>query len=626
MTVKAGRIDPVEDIQGHVSVDNTRTLAEEAALLGAQDGTQQTGNGTSDNVTAPVSSVQTATVAGAGFTASMVGKFVTVASMGNGANNGTFLVSAQNGTTISYVNASGVVEASITATFDVFEPFSIGDDIDFIASDRKAIKGTASHTTAVPTYVRPTAVGTNVPANLTNIAGKTTDAKALMSTRKFENATVAATNTLITITDAGNMQHADAVDLTGIPVQDGADAANLESCYVEIIDPDAGFALEVDGRARGTIDCDSGGTGVIPADTETVVLNDGTNPAVTFEFDTNDSVTETGTLRKVDISTAADEDDVKSALITAIINAPALNIEPTDAGAGLIDLINTVGGTAGNQAVTETVSGGGFAVTGMTGGLVTTGERIYGFTQAGSSTEPNSVEIAFYSAAHGVPLSTSNPYAWEAVHPTTIDVYFGYRERLDNADENAFRTMLVHGIVGDAGISQSVANAISAIGLSPGDGDLTGLLTNLGNFFVFSGLDTDPTVVEALNELNEEIGNRDYSATALANVSGLSDGQVITASIEALALAIGTSSITRVIERLAAAVPKNTAHSLPGGNTYTLDPTDNGLCMDVFWRKQLRDPGSNTVASNDYAETSTTQITPYEQIKSGDSINYMIRC
>jgi hypothetical protein len=46
--------------------------------------------------------------------------------------------------------------------------------------------------------------------------------------------------------------------------------------------------------------------------------------------------------------------------------------------------------------------------------------------------------------------------------------------------------------------------------------------------------------------------------------------------------------------------------------------------MWVFWRKLLRDPGPNTTLSNDYTETSTTQITPYELIKAGDSINYMI--
>ena len=71
-------------------------------------------------------------------------------------------------------------------------------------------------------------------------------------------------------------------------------------------------------------------------------------------------------------------------------------------------------------------------------------------------------------------------------------------------------------------------------------------------------------------------------------------------------------------------VAKNVAHALPGGNTYTLDGTDNGLNMWVVWRKLFRDPGPNTTQSNDYDETSTTSITPYEKLKDGDSINYMI--
>ena len=562
--------------------------------------------------------VQVATVAGAGFTAPMVGYFVTVAGMSNGVNNGTFLVTAQAGTTISYVNASGVVEASISATFDIYAPFSIGDDVDFIASDRKAIKGTANHTDAVPTYERPTAVGTNVSANLTNIAGKTTDAMFINETRKFENATVAAGNLVITLTDAGNMQHADATDRTGIPIQDGADSGNLESCYAEVIDPDTGQALEVDGRSRGQIDCDSVAAAVLPADGETVVLDDGTNAAVTFEFDTNGSVTETATLRQVDISAAADEDDVRDALIEAINRAPALDISATSGGAGLVDLVNNTGGTAGNVAITETVTDDDFTVTGMTGGLATAGERIYGFTQAGSSTEPNSVEVKFYSRAHGEPLSTANAYTWESVHPTTVDVYFAYAQRVDNLDVNAFRRMLVHGIVGDAAMHQGILRLVNAIGIGVNDEDLSAVLTNLTDFYVFSGLLASPTVVDALNEINEQIGDRDYTGPIL------SDGQTITASLQALSNAIAASSLTRVIERLSAAIPKNSAHTLPGSNTYTLDATNNGLNMFVFWRKQLRDPGPNTVESNDYAETSTTQITPYEQIKEGDSINYLI--
>lgn len=120
--------------------------------------------------------------------------------------------------------------------------------------------------------------------------------------------------------------------------------------------------------ATGTINTDTGGTAVTPVDGETVVINDGINPAVTFEFDTDASVVQTNTLRAVDISGAADEDDVKNALITAITNAPVLFVSAADGGAGIVNLTHDQQGSFGNQTVTETVTSANFTVTGLSGG------------------------------------------------------------------------------------------------------------------------------------------------------------------------------------------------------------------------------------------------------------------
>lgn len=619
MPTYMGRLDPLLDIKGAEDSVNNRNLVDEQNERGAKDGATATGNGTSDNVTAPDGDgVQTATVASAAFSASQVHKFLTVAGMANAVNNGTFLIVARTATTISYVNAAGVVEASITATFDVYAPYSLDDDISFTQTDRKNIKGTAQHYTDVPTYQRPTAVGTNVPANLTNIAGKTTDGLAFTLTRKYENATVAQGNAVLTMTDTGNLPHADATDTTGVPIQDGADSANLSDCYADIIDPASGDSLTVIGKAVGTINCDNAGSAVIPADGETVVINDGTNPAVTFEFDTNASVVETATLRRVNIATATTDNDVRDALISAINGAPTLNIVAENGGAGIVKLTNSVPGTAGNQTITETVTGASFVVSGMSGGTANAGNRIFGMTQAGSSTEPNSVEVKFYHLAHGAPLSVANAYTWERDQPTTVDVFYGFRQRLDQLDRAAFRTTMVNGIVGDAGQALDIAEIRQAIGIADGDNDLDGFLTNLSSFYPFSELDNTPTVTEALNKLNEEIGNRDYTGTLLT------DGQTITASLQALSNAISAASLTRVIERVSVTIPKDTVHTLPGGNTYTPDGSNNGANMYVFWRKLLRDPGPSLITSNDYAETSGTSITPYEKINAGESINYMI--
>jgi hypothetical protein len=124
-------------------------------------------------------------------------------------------------------------------------------------------------------------------------------------------------------------------------------------------------------------------------------------------------------------------------------------------------------------------------------------------------------------------------------------------------------------------------------------------------------------VEELLNALNASIGSRDYSGTVL------NDGETITTSLQALADAIGATSVVRTIERLAAQANKHTAHSLPGALTYTIDGAFNGRNMWVYWRGVLRDPGS-VANGDDYAETSTTSITPFSDIKAKDHINYFI--
>jgi hypothetical protein len=178
MTTRYNALDPLIDVKGVTTVQNTRVLpTDEASFLGAS-----TSNGTGDSITAPSSGTQTLTDAGATFTNADIGRFITIAGSSGGLNDTTSLVTAvPSGTQITYLAAgSGVLEASFTGTWKVNEPYTIADDINFERTDRKDIKGTVQHYTAVPTYTRPDATGTSVPANLTNIAGKTTDAKAIV--------------------------------------------------------------------------------------------------------------------------------------------------------------------------------------------------------------------------------------------------------------------------------------------------------------------------------------------------------------------------------------------------------------------------------------------------------------
>ena len=486
-------LDQAIDIAGSYTKTDSLIVSDEALSLGSPIGGQS-------GATASITSGVTITVSGlTGMTTQSVGRFLVVSGGATPANNGTFLITTFNSaTSVDISNPSGATDANNGAiSWEERNPYTLESDLNYESSDRAAIKGVA-YSAAIPTYTRLTATTTNVPANLANIAGKTTDARGFVVNRKFENSPVTSGNTFITITDVGNLKHATSIDRTGVPINDGFDIGNDGATYVEIID---GYS------------------------------------------------------------------------------------------AGLYVL---TGPNAGN--------------------------RIFGRTRAGGSTSPNSVEIEFRSVPDGAPISSSIAYTWEVGQPTTVDLFYGYRERLDLMDENALRTTMVNGIVGDSGLRQNIVQLQQTVGVLDGDTSLSGKLTNTGVYYPFNNLpDVTPSVVEALNTLNEQIGSRDYAGSILT------DGYTITQSLQQLADAIGASGgLTRTIERLGGAVTANSTHTLPGGLNYVLDGTSNGRNMWVFWRKLLRDPGTIS-AGDDYQEVSVTQIRPFTRINAGDHINYFIK-
>jgi len=123
--------------------------------------------------------------------------------------------------------------------------------------------------------------------------------------------------------------------------------------------------IPVDAQARGTITTIAGS---LIVDGENFVLSDGVNPAVTFEFDSNASVVNTATLRALVFTGGDSADTIRDTIIAAVNAAPTLNVTAYSGGSALVNLINDTGGTAGNVAITETVVGAGFVVTGMSGG------------------------------------------------------------------------------------------------------------------------------------------------------------------------------------------------------------------------------------------------------------------
>lgn len=488
-------LDQALDIAGSLLQSDTRTLSNEPDGYGSPIAGQV---GSAASVSAV--SLGIATITGlTGMTVQSVGRMLTLSGANTAGNNGTFLIVTYNSaTSVDVSNASAVTPDANDGSIVWTErnPYSLEDDLNFVRTDRRLIKGTANFYDAVPTYQRPTAIGTNIPANLSNIAGKTLDAHAWVVNRVYRADPVLAGDGYSTISGVGLFQYADAVDKTGVPINDGFDAGNDEATYVEIINP----ATE--------------------------------------------------------------------------------------------NYLTAVGGAAD-------------------------GYRIFGRTRAGTTgVEPDSVEVEFRAVPLGADISTSIAYTWDGYQPTAVDYYYGYRERADQLTETAFRTTLVNGLFADSSNTTSINNILTTLGTSLGDTYLT--LTNTGPYYVFNNLpDVTPSVTEVFNTINEQIGIRNYTGSVLT------DGYTITQSLQQLADAISSANFVRVIERLVADIPANTAHTLPGGNTYTLDVTNNGQNLVVYTRGLLRDPGP-VVDNNDYSETSTTQVTFYSKLKSGDHINYFI--
>ena len=109
-------------------------------------------------------------------------------------------------------------------------------------------------------------------------------------------------------------------------------------------------------------------------DGEKFVLNDGTNPAVTFWFDQTGTYTPPGgydsTNIRVNISGDTTADQVALTAKTAINGVGSdLHITAGAIAAGKLNIENDNFGTSGNQSVTETVVDAGFTVSGMSGGL-----------------------------------------------------------------------------------------------------------------------------------------------------------------------------------------------------------------------------------------------------------------
>jgi hypothetical protein len=580
-------IDQLLDIAGSPSQTSSATLTDETSGFGAALAGQ---TGAVANITAAAGGLSTFTGL-TGMTANSVGNYLTV-SGADTTSNGTFLIT-------NYISATSVQVANATPgtvpdpnngaiTWTERRPYTLLDDLNFERTDRQAIKG-VNYDQPIPTYVRPTAIGTNVPANLSNIAGKTLDSFARSVSRGQFNWAVEATVT--NIYGVGVLKHSDATDETGVPCFDAAPwVGDYNTCFVEVTDSVTGNELEVlaglhIGEKIFGVTQAAGSTSPNSVGIKWYSCPNGGNIATSstaYTWEQGTATAKTGT--------------------TSVTVTPGTN--------------------------------GASALTGLTaGGFATPADVGTWLTISGSANPANDGTFVILSVQSGTAVTVQNRAAvaegptasvtwtqYTKTQPTFVNLTYGYNQRLDQLDQNAFRFPMASGLVGDADLRQDIIDLQSTGGWADGTTNLSTYLTNTGANFVFFTLPggAGDTVVSALNALNAQIGNRTYSPLGV-----LTNGQTITASLQALSNAISAASVVRYITRLAAAAPANVAITLPGAATYTIDGTNNGRNLWVFWRGILRDPGS-VVNGDDYAETSTTQITPYATINKNDHINFFV--
>lgn len=528
----------------------------------------------------------------ANMTAGSVGGFITISNATTGANNGTFLITEYvSATSVKYANSGGVFPDANSGVIRYIErlAYSLNDDLDMERSDRTYIKGVA-YDQPMPSYSRPTLTGVSVPAHLTNIAGKTLDAFARSVSRGRFNWAVEATYTDIYV--VGALKHSDASNTTGVPCFDAAPwVGDYNTCFVHVVDSSTGNELEVlAGPQMGDQIFGVSRAGAISVSPNSVEIKwyscpNGGNIATSstvYTWEQGIATAKTGTTA-VTVVAGADGASALTGLTAGGFATPA------DVGTWL-----TVSGMA-NPA-----NNGTFVIISVQSATAVT------LQNAGAVSEGPTAAVTWTQ--------------YTKTQPTFVNLTYGYNQRLDQLDQNAFRFPLVSGLVGDADLRQDIIDLQSTGGWADGTTDLSGYLTNTGANYAFFTLPggAGDTVVAALNALNLQIGSRTYSPLGV-----LTNGQSITASLQALNNAISSASVTRYITRLSVAAPANVAITLPGGATYTLDGTNNGLNLWVWWRGILRDPGT-VVNGDDYAETSTTQITPYSSINKNDHINFFV--
>jgi hypothetical protein len=150
--------------------------------------------------------------------------------------------------------------------------------------------------------------------------------------------------------------------ITGIP---GAKYFSLSRIPLQV------HRVELPIKAYGSI---TNPAGTLIAEDESFTLDDGQNSAVVFYFDTDNSIVETNTVRRIPYTGSNTATQIRNSIVAAINNAPVLNITavtplPGDT-TGVTNLKHDTAGTVGNVLISDTVASSSFIITGMIGGII----------------------------------------------------------------------------------------------------------------------------------------------------------------------------------------------------------------------------------------------------------------
>lgn len=241
MTITSNKLSQSKDIQGSRLHDSEMIKSEESLKLGRPIDGQV---GTSASLTGSAPNVVVTGLTGMS-SLSECRRFLTLEGADDGYNNGTFQITqylSSNSVIIYNELFSGPDVNNGSIVWIERQSYSAEDDHNYHRTDREDIKG-VSYYDPIPQYYRCTDQVTPINVNLANIAGKTTDAKAFVDNLRFYNLSVNAGDSFITLSSAGNLKHADSIDITGVPIIDGYDTGNYDGAFVAILSD--GYSVEL---------------------------------------------------------------------------------------------------------------------------------------------------------------------------------------------------------------------------------------------------------------------------------------------------------------------------------------------------------------------------------------------